>query len=600
MSGLAVGAPQSYTVFSDDDLAAGAPPRGPKVAVLVTHGMGQQSKFDTLDQMAEGLAHDANMIARNVRIGELSFSRIELELKRGEETREVHLYEAYWAPITEGVVKMQDVIGFLFSTAWNGILNARVPFHRWLFGSYPSVLGKKPGRRTTKFLLIGLAVLLSLIFMNTIVMAVGSANVTATLTGGQKSWLKDPKTVDDLTLAALLFCAVAVAFYGTMKAASRQRHLPGAVPLVSKMSFFYFFAVTAATVMTALVMLASIGFHRMNVDPRVTRLMVFGVPILSYEWTERAIAFTFLLAAATLLLWAASICAVAGIRRGASGRAWSALTAILLILAAPSLIYTAGAEGSDSVFSFAERAAAFVGASLAPLRPLFDLVAAGSRRWLIVWAALFGLSAVVRRFLIQYLGDVAAYVTPQKLDRFNDIRQRIKDCAGKVADAIYRAREGDGLMYDNVVVIGASLGSVISYDTLNRMLNADGYSGGRLQVAARTPSLITFGSPLDKVAFLFASNVQRVGQPVRAALAATVQPLIAFTDVREKIAWTNVYSPVDIISGDLNFYDLKQPLPFHSVVNVIDYDAVTPLAAHNEYWDNPLVWSITRDAVFGE
>jgi hypothetical protein len=74
-------------------------------------------------------------------------------------------------------------------------------------------------------------------------------------------------------------------------------------------------------------------------------------------------------------------------------------------------------------------------------------------------------------------------------------------------------------------------------------------------------------------------------------LAARVQPLIASYANRAKLAWINVYSPFDIISGRLTFWDLKEK-PLFPIRNERDKDATIPLAAHTEYFANRVVWRL--------
>src|SRR5712691_10197022 len=120
-----------------------------------------------------------------------------------------------------------------------------------------------------------------------------------------------------------------------------------------------------------------------------------------------------------------------------------------------------------------------------------------------VWPLLLLTSWLVRTLMVQYVGDVAAYVALQTLDRFNTIRQRIKQIALDSARAVYLAQENGEFLYDRIAVVGHSLGSVIAYDTLNALLNAEKLSLTELKIASRTCLLETFGSPLDKIAFFF-------------------------------------------------------------------------------------------------
>ncbi|MBV8520033.1 MAG: hypothetical protein JO197_21755 [Acidobacteria bacterium] len=221
---------------------------------------------------------------------------------------------------------------------------------------------------------------------------------------------------------------------------------------------------------------------------------------------------------------------------------------------------------------------------------------------LLTWLLLAGSALFVRSFLIQYVGDVAIYVAPHMVDRFFDLRIRIKAVVWRAARAVYACVGEDGeLLYDKVVIAGHSLGSVVVYDVLNRLINEDDLAGGAapeccedapvelLDVSRRTKLLLTFGSPLDKTAFVFARNDPHGGSE-RDALASSVQPLIA----RERdFAWVNVWTPFDILGGSLEFYDTPEGDPDRNeprVVNKIDPDAITPIAAHNEFWHNSLIY----------
>jgi hypothetical protein len=216
------------------------------------------------------------------------------------------------------------------------------------------------------------------------------------------------------------------------------------------------------------------------------------------------------------------------------------------------------------------------------------------------WIVVLALSLFVRSFLIQYLGDVAAYVSPHMVDRFFELRRKIKDRVWRAAWAVYALRDDAGnFMYEDIGIAGHSLGSVVVYDTLNRLLNEDGLvkqaRPGQschdipiefLDVERRTKLLLTFGSPLDKTAFIFAAH-DRSGGTERDALAASTQPLIW----RErKLTWVNVFSPWDILGGSLEFYDTPEKDNPKPVENCPDPDAVTPLKAHVEFWNNRLIY----------
>jgi hypothetical protein len=230
-----------------------------------------------------------------------------------------------------------------------------------------------------------------------------------------------------------------------------------------------------------------------------------------------------------------------------------------------------------------------------------------------VWAGALATSAAIRWFLIEFVGDVAAYVSAPWLDRFNRLRDDIKRVAYEAGRAVYANRT-----YERVIVLGHSLGSVVAYDMLNRLINDDLIAESSAGVegrsaAARTRTFITFGSPLDKTAFVFRTQGGE-GHAVREALAAAVQPLIV-SDAWRPERWLNLWSPRDWISGSLEYYDppggaqqVDRPdldgtleaiaaAPPRRVCNIVDRDAAVPLLAHVQYWTNPLLARCLADAI---
>lgn len=211
----------------------------------------------------------------------------------------------------------------------------------------------------------------------------------------------------------------------------------------------------------------------------------------------------------------------------------------------------------------------------------------------IVWIIALVAALVSRWFLIEYMGDVAAYLSAHKMSKFDELRDNIRTAVEHVMTAVYRARIADNapLSYDKVIVVGHSLGSVISYDVLNRMLVND----PNLDVQERTKLLLTFGSPLDKSAFLF--RVKGGTDELREAAAANWQPMIQDYSFRPE-RWINLYSWMDIISGRLRFYDDPEGQGnSRNVRNLYDRQAILPLAAHTEYWGNDLFADILYENI---
>jgi hypothetical protein len=210
---------------------------------------------------------------------------------------------------------------------------------------------------------------------------------------------------------------------------------------------------------------------------------------------------------------------------------------------------------------------------------------------------------VVRYFVVEYVGDVAIYVSSYKVSRFDAVRDKILKEACSVARQIYSAGISDDShpAYDSVVIVGHSLGSVVSYDTLNACINWDQIEcASARRVVPRTTRFITFGSPLDKTAFLFRTQVSSA-RNLREALAARQQPLILdYEKFRPaSFRWINIHAPADIISGSLEYYDASDPTGLtgiNRIHNVIDPEATTPLLAHVQYWENAKLREFLYDA----
>jgi hypothetical protein len=465
------------------------------VAVVAIHGMGQQVPFETIDLVARGLlAADerwqaaqgrapstSDVVVRDVKVGEERLQRVELRVQATNGATAVHLYEAYWAPLTEGQVALADVFRFLVGAGWNGLSVSLSKFRRFMFGA---VVEFPPRLSSVLSLVLALWLVLALAGLNALVAGVAARHFAHKTTPllGQLTQIVAPLPVLILATAAAMLLAL------------RLKGRPAGAPLF---------------------------------------------------------------------------------------RLLCVLTLVLVLLLTIALV---GAP-LQVAWLFVQK-----------LRGLAQDQALPVEWAMVVWGTLLAASWIVRSFLVEYLGDVVAYVSSHSLDRFNDLRLKIKDCVHKPCNAIYGAQTAEGaLQYDRVVFIAHSLGSVLAYDEINRLISEDLLAGGALRVAQRTGTLLSFGSPLDKTAFVFGLNGKNTGV-AREALAAAVQPLIRDYALRP-FPWVNIHSRRDIISGALDLYDAPSAPAAQRVENVSDPDACVPLVAHVEYWDNPLLFDRLRRAI---
>lgn len=496
--------------------------------------MGQQVPFETLDLVARGLAETAQERSSGA-AQDLSAGYVRLPQKDGSDetlprvkitlpdSREVYLFEAYWAPITEGKVKTLDVLSFLITAGCNGIASAFVgEWQRWMFGGLHSF-----------------TIPWTLVFPFLGAFAVVGALVVANV----------------LTIAVALSKLLSIAFPLAWPGEALYRDL---------------------TIDLALFVLAALGV---------------GAGLKGIPWTLRRIH--------GLGRW------IHYLRTGRSAAprdttwrlhpAWATLCWLLIFVS----LAIGVADGFLMILHL------LWGYGNPPRSPFelwsgsgADTLAFWDGVALPLWVLLFWLTRVARRLFVQFLGDVSAYVSAYQLSEYWELRTRIKDESAKVARAVYGAVTPDRkAVFGRVVVAGHSLGSIIAYDTLNQLLREDATAkpSQKLRVAERTPLLLTFGSPLDKTAFVFTAQKAKEAE-VREALAAATQPLIV--DYKHRPGrWVNIWSRSDWIGGSLEFYDnpdQKSEGDQKRVCNCEDPEATTPILAHNEYWANTRL----RDALY--
>ena len=559
-------------------------------AIWIVHGMGQQVPFETVDSLAQGVlraAYPAGANAkerpplrlRTVKLGDQTLQRVELDVDGKEEDShgkplrqyELHLYEAYWAPKTEGVAKLADVVSFLLDGATRGLLNSVQKFKRAMFGDME---GFKIPIRSPIWILLTLLVLASLTVINGVIVAAAAAvaklPILSTTPLGT-NW-------GQLTALASWMTAVAFTFGTVLYLAEMSR--PDDLPRWMRLSLSVVGWVATGTTSLAIVATACVmglATYTNDVSKWLQQIRPAQIEHVQSFATALILLCAFLVGASTF--WRGHL--------RSTERELRANPVLLLLFWCAFAIH---------IFAVALPVMRLAGHHFGVSLPAY-LRWLSSTIW--VWPFLIALAAQVRTILVEYVGDVAIYVTPNKLDRFDDVRNKIKDIARGVASSIYLACEPgtNGFLYTEIAAVGHSLGSVIAYDTLNRLMLDDWLGKNYLGIANRTNSLVTFGSPLDKTAFLF--TIQGTENlHIRERLAATVQPIIQSYPKFRKFPWVNVHSYNDIISGRLVFYDVpevqadlkEKDVQPPAVQNMVDEEASVPLVAHVDYWKNELVW----------
>ena len=587
------------------------PQRQARSAIFVAHGMGQQMRFETLAQIAEGLrAEDASRRNKlrpeeskaiqpeqsetiQIAVGDKLLHGIRVKLFDAMEKPdvEVDIFEGYWAPLTEGQITLRNVISFLINGGINGCKNTIRPFTRFLFRNHCEY---RSHLRVLVALLIALLVIFSLVSMNSAIVLV---------TAGKSLFSQSVKIHDgfiiDLTTVFDLFLAAAIIYISALAVALLLRHperTPRTRRLIGIITRALFWFPTLPTTIVAGIAIAYLSYkHLSSSAPK--KLITSPAP--DFNWWFGVVMISMLavslVSGAIYLLFQRRSAASSRPRQGRKIGAITALFGAALVVGAIAL----AALGLAKV--------------LPTPRP-------DSPNWveLSPWPLLVAISEIVRRLLVEYVGDVAIYVAPYSLDRFFLLREKIRETVVTTAQIVYEKRnasaadkpQASDFQYQNVYVVGHSLGSVIVYDLLNRMISddvKDAGNNGRLDVAGRTKMLITFGSPLDKIAFLFMRPDYELCE-ARDAMQSATQPLIGDTAFRQ-FPWLNIFSPLDIISGNLNFFDppeegdgkrIGPEIPeYQRVINLTDPQATLYLAAHVEYWNNKLLFGILHSSITG-
>ena len=557
-----------------------------RTAVLVCHGMGQQVPFATLDLVLQPMLDKRLLPTEKVEVrltrsggakdgtGKL-LPVAQLKWEEDGRMREAHFFECYWAPLTEGKISLVDALVFLCKAGLEGIGHSfRGRFDRFLFGG-----PKRYPLSRARNLLVLLAAFLAVVSLAALSITLAAA---VAYHGISNFGLALPRRglfsvlTGELLLASRVALLCALPFLletfisGIRRALWPGGQVTGPIPKAGLRA--------ARAIGLSLLLAASILLHLFlavgGTAPglRVALLVGYGLALLGYV-----------------------IAKLRAMNQGhGMGRyAWLSLALGWVAAVGP---------GAAALLSWFHLWGGFPGWGWETWLALSSMIARnGEARGLLLAHALLGGLLIWRGryFLVEYVGDVAAYVSSHTVNKFAGIRDRIQEAGYQVASHVYGAmEEGNRLSYGEVFVVGHSLGSVVAYDTLNRMINQDLVSGSTLEVAGRTKLLLTFGSPLDKTAFLFRAQAKDTW--IREALAEARQPLIRDYRFRPDF-WINVWSPNDPISGSLEYYDppadVERPVLEKRVVNLIDPEADIPMAAHTQYWTNRMVPEILAAAL---
>lgn len=237
-------------------------------------------------------------------------------------------------------------------------------------------------------------------------------------------------------------------------------------------------------------------------------------------------------------------------------------------------------------------------------------------RAVIFYAFLALVAYVSQKVLTSAIGCLAVYLGADDLSKnFAARSQILHECTTMLINLL-AGRDETGKpdqkwIYDEILVAGHSLGSVIAYDSLSQLIVRDLAKDPALDGVplGKVKGLLTFGCPLNKVVYFFRTRtnlrtnvLSQILYTLHSLRLRTPLPLEANPEIAvphpfpKKIPfapnfrWYNAYSPFDIISGRMQFYKAD--------LDVAVERGVTPWTAHLSYWENDDLYSLFSDLMY--
>jgi hypothetical protein len=240
------------------------------------------------------------------------------------------------------------------------------------------------------------------------------------------------------------------------------------------------------------------------------------------------------------------------------------------------------------------------------------------------------LRLLVGRFIDPVLkevaGDLVLYTAYDPKLALSSVRDEVlKGCADRI-ESLLRCEKGGVLRYRQVFVAGHSLGSVVAYDAVSRIsMRTDhalvtGFQGSRVLTFAevrRLGGLVTFGSPLDKIALMFWPRwEEKAGEDpdlaqwhqrrteYRQGLLAHFHGIRGLSEALQlpkavkqpstgslaDLPWLNVHHPDDLIAGHLDAFAGVENLQI-TPKTTATFAARRTAEAHESYWAHPAVYA---------
>ncbi|MBI4429288.1 MAG: hypothetical protein HY562_09235 [Ignavibacteriales bacterium] len=223
------------------------------------------------------------------------------------------------------------------------------------------------------------------------------------------------------------------------------------------------------------------------------------------------------------------------------------------------------------------------------------------------------------RVLSRVLGDVRIYLAPKGIVE-RAIVQRIDRRVGeaflkmlgldwdfnKLPQKERIKVNGDRVVFERVIWVAHSLGTVVSYNVLSDLfsrastLEENGTASQNANARKFRRALrrfVTVGSPLDKIAFLFPKDVLRPWPTARLGLLEGAETINLKKEQKLKEWWVNFFHVFDPVSGALDNEMIRgeqSPINYHIGL------AKWPGLAHVAYWRDTKTLRFVLSRTYGK
>ncbi|MDQ6766533.1 MAG: hypothetical protein M3Z41_01840 [Candidatus Eremiobacteraeota bacterium] len=238
----------------------------------------------------------------------------------------------------------------------------------------------------------------------------------------------------------------------------------------------------------------------------------------------------------------------------------------------------------------------------------------GPSGWLFISAlALRFVLSFAKNFLVDAIGDIQIYTTHDENARFYQFRQQIIQTVGRVVVQVLQSTdEGGKPLYDNVFLVGHSLGTTVLMDViiaLHALVEEEAFPTERWRCIR---AFVTYGSALEKTRFFFDVRNQNLSEAlVRwrkdvyghlfTADAAVLDGEPPRTHMPPSgIFWANYWYFTDVVANEIRSYtSSREPgedltgqaqQPDHSICVNVQLQSPRTILPHSRYLRDASFW----------